>query len=103
MGKTIAISVGLSTLAAMFSVNPPHKVDDSPLTSRDDVATSGGPSRGIETLKGVFACCSQVRICVSPRKLDMLIGINRAPSKANNATRERKIEGTVGVCRRQRV
>jgi hypothetical protein len=33
-------------------------------------------------------------MCVNPRKLDMLIGISIAPSKANKATRERKMDGT---------
>jgi hypothetical protein len=103
IGRTIAIRVGLNTLAAMFSVKPPHNVADCPLTSRDEVATNGGPCEGIETLKGVFASCWHVNTCVNPRRLDMLIGINNAPSKANSARRDRSMEGTVGVCRGLRV
>jgi hypothetical protein len=82
----------------MFSVSPPQTVLDSPRTSLDEVATRGGPCRGIKTLKGVFASCSQVSTWVSPRRLDMLIGIKSAPSKANSATRDLRIAGTSPVC-----
>ena len=98
MGRTIASRVGLSTLAAMFRVSPPQTVLDSPRTSLDEVATRGGPWRGIKTLNGVLASCWHVSTWVSPRRLDMLIGIKNAPSKANSARRDLRIAGISLVC-----
>jgi hypothetical protein len=104
IGRTIAIRVGLITFAPMFKVSPPQRDVACPRTNRDDVATSGGPCDGTKTLNGVLASCWQVSTCVNPRKLDMLMGISIAPSKANNATRERRMAGTTSsLCVRARL